>query len=142
MATWLEPLAAQVTGIRLDDATIAAVVRVLDEPSAPALGRAPPPDALRAAASGVPRDFAAGKLDVAAFTAAIADLTAEEEALDQGEAPTPTVTAAEATGLPRNLPQLWAEAGREGAGGSASRHPPGDRAARRHVCRRSPDSRG
>jgi len=89
MATWLEPLAAQVTGIRLDDATIAAVVRVLDEPSAPALGRAPPPDALRAAASGVPRDFAAGKLDVAAFTAAIADLTAEEEALDQGEAGPP-----------------------------------------------------
>ena len=111
MATWLEPLAAQVTGVRPDDATIAAVVRVLDEPSAPALGRAPPPDALRAAASGVPRDFAAGKLDVAAFTAAIADLTAEEEALDQGEAPTQTVTAAEATGLPRNLPQLWAEAG-------------------------------
>ena len=35
MATWLEPLAEQVTGIRLDDATVAAVVRVLDEPSAP-----------------------------------------------------------------------------------------------------------
>ena len=77
--TWLAPLSAQVMSMRLDAATVAAVVRVLGQ-------AAPPTDALarqrllrqRQKAADA---FASGRLGLGEFTALVADLEAQGNAI-------------------------------------------------------------
>jgi DNA invertase Pin-like site-specific DNA recombinase len=107
--TWSEPLEAQVAGIRLGTATIAAVVRALAEPDEPP----PSIDAARIAwrRRELALDYAAGKLTDADFAEAVAALRAEE-----AEAPAARPAAVEphqAVAWLEDLAALWRAANEE-----------------------------
>ena len=101
-----EAIAAQLAGVRLDDATIGSVVRILaePEPAPPSIDRARTDRRRRELAL----DFAAGRLSAGDFQTAIAGLSLAEE-----QAPAPAVSAADAVRYLRDLPDLWAGATRE-----------------------------
>jgi DNA invertase Pin-like site-specific DNA recombinase len=101
-AVWAVPIETQVGGLRLSDATIAAIVRVLSEPETPAL----PFDAARAdrRRRELALDYAAGRLDETAFLAGVAAL----RVADPEPAP-PTVAADRAIGYLRALAETWAK---------------------------------
>lgn len=104
-AAFEDIIEAQVGGLRLGDATVAAVVRAVGEPEA----RPASIDAGRVARRrrDLALDFAAGRLSPEAFQSAIAALAEPPDPVGEG------VTAERAVAWLRNLGALWGAATRE-----------------------------
>jgi DNA invertase Pin-like site-specific DNA recombinase len=103
--TWLLPLAAQVVSVKVDDATMAAVVAELA--TAAPMGEPLARKRIERRRAKAAQEFAAGRLTLAEFTAQVEVLAAEESAL-AAEAPAPaTVSPAEAVAYLRNLRAAW-----------------------------------
>ncbi|MBA3687847.1 MAG: hypothetical protein H0W81_03270 [Chloroflexi bacterium] len=105
-ATWLEPLAAQVQQIVLDDVTIATVVDALTTtaPRRDKLARKRLERRRREAAEA----FAARRVTMSQFAAQIASLEEQQRTLEAVEPATePSVPSAAAVAYLKDLPALW-----------------------------------
>jgi DNA invertase Pin-like site-specific DNA recombinase len=104
--TWLQPLEQQITGMKLDDSTIEKVVRVLTQKSPAPRSDELANQRIKNRRKRLAEDFANGKLDLAAFTAAITALDAEGQ-VPSDEAP--AVSAEEVVATLRAVSELWAQ---------------------------------
>ena len=105
--TWLTPLEAQISGLRLDDEATSSIVAALAEPEASVvpidLGR------LERRRRELALDVAAGRMGERAFLAAVRRLNEEEVALVEHR-PRTGVDAAKAVEYIRNFAASWAKA--------------------------------
>ena len=106
-ATWLAPLEAQISGLRVDDGVADAVIRAIERPAEPA---APPSMDWESRRRRLANDLATGRIGERAFLAAVRRLRQEQSGATAEPKARRAIDAARAVDYIRNFAAAWSRA--------------------------------